>query len=308
LIAIFRDYRFLNDENKLSHFKSFNINNYFDNQTVLRFDSPKYSIEYLRGNFKVKANEDEGSFENDFEKTHPIYIPTERILISSLSASLWDFLRSGISLPDNITAFGSYFERATKGNVAMHFGDIVNNPSLVYKYENGLNKIRLGGGQFIKLHESASGIQSLIPLLVVVEHYVTDYISNAGRSFIIEEPELNLFPPAQRNLLRLLIKLCIGRKYKLIITTHSPYLLTTINNLLMAPQSASKTSVEEIDRIIPRSQWIQADSIDAIYIDAGEVKSILDKSTGLISESEIDLASEDILEEFEELMKNYSTQ
>lgn len=51
-------------------------------------------------------------------------------------------------------------------------------------------------------------------------------------SFIVEEPEQNLFPDTQMELMDTLFALCDGkRKHELTVTTHSPYILNQLNLL-----------------------------------------------------------------------------
>lgn len=55
----------------------------------------------------------------------------------------------------------------------------------------------------------------------------------------IEEPELSLYPPAQRKLIESLVKECFrepgkDRQLSLMIATHSPYILNYLNVLLRA--------------------------------------------------------------------------
>ena len=53
-------------------------------------------------------------------------------------------------------------------------------------------------------------------------------------TFIIEEPEQNLFPFTQVDLLEDIVKLCIGeREHGFTITTHSPFILNYLNVLIM---------------------------------------------------------------------------
>lgn len=53
--------------------------------------------------------------------------------------------------------------------------------------------------------------------------------------FVIEEPEQNLFPKTQMDLLyHLISEINHGRNHKLVITTHSPYILYALNNCLLA--------------------------------------------------------------------------
>lgn len=68
-------------------------------------------------------------------------------------------------------------------------------------------------------------------------------------SFVIEEPESNLYPTTQRDLLNFIIKSsCAGkRKNTLTITTHSPYIINQLNLLLKAFDKGQKIDGAAID-------------------------------------------------------------
>lgn len=52
---------------------------------------------------------------------------------------------------------------------------------------------------------------------------------------VLEEPELNLFPLTQYELVKQVVKnLDFERGDNLVITTHSPYIMTFFNNLIQA--------------------------------------------------------------------------
>lgn len=61
-------------------------------------------------------------------------------------------------------------------------------------------------------------------------------------SFVIEEPESNLYPTTQRDLLNFIIKSSCARhtKHKVTITTHSPYIINQLNLLLKACDKGKK--------------------------------------------------------------------
>ncbi|MFK7905188.1 MAG: AAA family ATPase [Chitinophagales bacterium] len=241
---------------------------------------------------------------NNFKGNLPLYIPTERFLIPIISPSLLSFANNNISLPKYLTGFGTYFEYAR-----LYIPYIkIDYLGLAYKYENNLDKIVLENNQTINLSESASGFQALIPLHLVIAYYATSNKENYDYSFIIEEPELNLYPTTQKDLIYYLSDKCTKGENDLVITTHSPYTLSSFNNLLFAYQTAQKhpEQREAIKAIIPEESWMNPDDFAAYYIDSdGTTRSIFNRKTGLIAENELDDISEIMAEEFDELMEIY---
>ena len=90
-----------------------------------------------------------------------------------------------------------------------------------YKREGKTSYIYHNETEKVDLLESASGLQSVIPILLLVEYSKTlkeEYNFN----FVVEEPELNLYPKAQHELIKYLVKNCLFERKNLILTTHSP--------------------------------------------------------------------------------------
>ena len=82
---------------------------------------------------------------------------------------------------------------------------------------------------------------------------------------IVEEPEQNLFPTSQRDMLYSLLK--INNEIpanKLIITTHSPYLVNYISVAVEAGNIQNKANKEQIGKIIPISALVKSEDL-AIY-------------------------------------------
>lgn len=68
--------------------------------------------------------------------------------------------------------------------------------------------------------------------------------------FIIEEPEQNLFPKTQMDLLyHLISEINHGRNHQLVMTTHSPYLLYALNNCMLAYWVKDKVDSEAAEEI-----------------------------------------------------------
>lgn len=62
-------------------------------------------------------------------------------------------------------------------------------------------------------------------------------------SFVVEEPEQNLYPTTQIHLVNSIVSLCNGkRRHKLIVTTHSPYIINLLNLLIKA--SEKRTTID----------------------------------------------------------------
>ncbi len=62
-------------------------------------------------------------------------------------------------------------------------------------------------------------------------------------AYIVEEPEQNLYPSTQRDLLNFIVASCNGeRAHSLTITTHSPYIINQLNLLLKAADRNEKVN------------------------------------------------------------------
>ena len=77
------------------------------------------------------------------------------------------------------------------------------------------------------IHLTSSVVKSLAPLVFYLRH-----LAREGDLLMIDEPELNLHPDNQRKVARVLAK-ANNRGLKLMMSTHSDYLLREINNLIL---------------------------------------------------------------------------
>ena len=118
-------------------------------------------------------------------------------------------------------------------------------------------------------------------------------ILNSHLICIIEEPEQNLFPVSQYNvLMNLLSSFSDIKDNTLIITTHSPYVLETINNCMYANQIAAKGI--DVSNILPSEYHISFDNVAAYKIVDGKIISIKEDDIKQINPQEIDKCSETI--------------
>jgi len=192
----------------------------------------------------------------------------------------------------------------------------------------------------VLLSNASSGLQSLTPLLVMIE-YLTKWIyeektpsyeqkqklgmfvstfsglssdqlkklyqsffETNNSQFIIEEPEMNLFPETQRDLVYHLLNKCLEREgNRLTITTHSPYILYALNNCMMAGLVYDKMDEESKSRLKCGTSKISPSDVSIYEIQEGVVKRI-QKEDGLIQDNYFDQQMGKLMDDFY-LMLNY---
>ena len=85
-------------------------------------------------------------------------------------------------------------------------------------------------------------------------------------NIVIEEPELNLFPTTQIRLLYYILSKINHTRDRMVVTTHSPYILYALNNCMLAHMVSNHTevSLEDISEI-PESAIINPKYICLLY-------------------------------------------
>ncbi|MEJ7666241.1 MAG: AAA family ATPase [Hymenobacter sp.] len=139
----------------------------------------------------------------------------------------------------------------------------------------------------------------------MLSHQGNGLKSLSPKSFIIEEPELNLYPTAQQGLLNWLVEKCTKGENDLTITTHSPYILSHLNLLLYAYQVAEKhpERKEAVAAIVPKASWINPKEFACYQVENGGVQSLVDAELGLIDDNELDGLSGDAADAFDNLIR-----
>lgn len=94
----------------------------------------------------------------------------------------------------------------------------------------------------LPIHLTASVVKSLSNLVIYFRHLATK-----GDFIIIDEPELNLHPDNQVIIARIIAKI-VNKGFKVLISTHSDYIIRELNNLIMLkskPNFAKKYNYAE---------------------------------------------------------------
>lgn len=351
LLTIFRDvlwrYAVVKGWDVMKQFREMNIDIYFYEDTEIEYTMLPYRITYSKGKFscvfieepdnqdvlisalekmlaragrtvmnnlgytdieQLKANEADMNLFIANAKTL-LYIPAERIIASQLSESLANIMASGIPFGGQLKEYMSLFGKARK-----EFPEYpVSFLKATYKYVNGIEKVSIGEGDSdgIQLSSCSSGLQSVLPLLMIIDYCTRNEYFD---SFVVEEPEQNLFPSNQRELLRFLLSKWNNEKKNMamIITTHSPYLLSILNNYLYASELGQDETISQDDvrSIIDEKYWVNADAC-AVYslgeeMNGGEFcKSVISEDSHLVDFNYLDAVSIETSEEFSKLQKLY---
>lgn len=248
------------------------------------------------------------------------FVPAGRSFFSNIQSSIFSILATGNSIDPFLVEFGSTYERYKNYKL-----ELIQDKSPKYvqdSLQNSLSDILDGkflsdntgdylvhkDGRKINLLFCSSGQQEALPLALILKNYVgiINFLQMFSNTLYIEEPEAHLFPSAQKKIVEMIAtahNLAKG-KSQLIITTHSPYILTSFNNLLQAGQLLDKgMSKRKLFKIVPEFEILKPGELNAFAFQDGGVTSLIDEETGLISADLLDKVSEEIAVQFDELLE-----
>ena len=174
---------------------------------------------------------------------------------SLLSGVLTDFLRRLIEIgspelhrqrarypvgkPDAATGMERHI---LQGAIGVESSQLINYPNFTYRPD--------GWKEDLPLMHASSMVSELAPVVLYLRHLV-----QPGNVLIIEEPESHLHPAAQVEFTRQLAKL-VQSGYRVIITTHSEWILEELANILRRSQLSSDDlgAVSESDAALTEDQ------------------------------------------------------
>ena len=326
--------RFLKE---LKQFHRFN-DNYFNSQSEIHYIGECIMID-LVGTKNAKITR-LPKFETHKHNTKLCFIPSERNLVSAIKNVDRAYKSKDIDIVFNhIFEWGEAKESTSEdspvdlkivGDMEYYYDNVKDSDIIHLRKEK----------RQISPFFASSGVQSVLPIVVMVNYltesifsdivdlskrgisdlfkqfmsakrdaefsYVADQVSKIvnyqNTKIFIEEPEQNLFPSAQQELIMHIASrinyACEQTKLpsSVTMTTHSPYVLTAFNMLIKAAEVATKSS-EKVYAVIPQDMTIPISDIRAYYIsESGRLTSIIDEELGMIVGNDLDKAS-DVVED-----------
>ena len=168
-----------------------------------------------------------------------------------------------------------------------------------YVYDKDGEKLFYDDEHWVKLMFGSSGQQEIVWALNIIFLAI---LKNEKTFLVFEEPESHLFPDSQEKIAQLAALLIYSSGSQVIITTHSPYMLTAFNLLIYSGEREKKTSAE--NSVIRKEFRVAPGSVGAYFISAenGCLRNIVSEKRGLIDALQIDGISESINERMDRIL------
>lgn len=337
------------------------IHGYIDpSESVITYESPYVSIRYVTGKFTLSLHS-----EAHYKRSKVSYIPSDRNVITLRDIEKRDLEGT------NFRSFLFDWLEARTNYDKNHRTHILNLDVQYYYDENATEKkdkiIHENGRTYdIPLYDASSGMQSVVPMTVLMHYLYARYYevfgdktsfsteeknqiltkrifvkhlesslqesgfanvglyyrfltekSHAGDVeaqricdaiyseyknlthphnilYVIEEPEQNLFPQTQLDLVKTIVEYCNGdHQNNALITTHSPYVLAAVNILMFAGKlKAMGVDADQVQSIVGTANFINPDDIELYHVSHGTCYSLKNKEVGLVNPNELDSASD----------------
>lgn len=315
---------------------------FFSESSEIEYHGDTLDI-YLKGkkNAKIAKNAD---FKARRCNAKLCFIPSERNFISAIKNADRAYRSNKIDV-----LFNYVFEWAeTHGLFTPEHPKVLSfDNSIEYYYDAKHEKdtLRLNKGvdkREIEPFYASSGVQSALPLEVIVDHvvgqigkpvdvsqkwlmeFIRDYLlrQNSTDDFdiarmrenpllghiltyqyanlFIEEPEQNLFPKSQWDLLCHIVSKIktakpMGSAYTnaLVLTTHSPYILSALNIMAKADKALQCDRQRTLD-VMAEGTILPISSISAYRLEGGTAEHIINDETGMVDGNALDALSDEM--------------
>lgn len=297
--------KFIDEFNQLINSIKFRISKFQDeknvfltNKEIIQFESEKNSfIESIERSIN-KLFKDESDL---------LFIPAGRSLLSTLSEQIQfldtrklDFLmRSFVERIVNVKRIFSVdidelviekkkltMDYFNKQNVQLASELISKILKGKYRSDRDGEKIFIDSHVYTKLNFSSSGQQESVWILNLLFLII---LENQKTFIVIEEPEAHLFPIAQNDMAKL-ITLLNNSGCQLMITTHSPYILSSFNSFLFAGELSGKNK-EKVEKVLPKQFWLNSENCQMYLIEEGKLEDVIEQDIKSLKTELIDNAS-----------------
>lgn len=320
------------------------LTGYITTDSFIGYDSDVLSFEYSNNKFSFRWNDGRLEYkrrktlyipaERNIISVIPNWFEVNLEFNSTRSfLADWERVRKYYSIknPLPLLDFGNYYHNSsdgtdhivTKDNVDLLIGNASSGlqtltpmQALIKYYGDDYYDTNLKGKE-----SSVSYLEKLVVLSNKIKNKISENISNEefekehfellenfyfpnSTSFFIEEPELNLYPVTQYKLMNSIIEMINSKDHSLFITTHSTYILTSLNNLIYAGE-VGQANANDTEKVVPRNKWIDKKDVSAWKINAETniLHNLVEEDLAMLKAEELDDVSEIINSKFDKLFE-----
>ena len=301
-----------------------NLSSLFKDETEITFHGLHYCFTYEKGGISITENKENT---DDFNLAKVMYVPAERNILGSidhpsylkgLPPALFTFLeeydkaknalKTGFELPFNNTFFeydalndmpkirnNDYEIKLSEASsgfqstlplllVSKHISDMVFDRSKSSELTETEKKTLKREVEKIMGNENLTEEVKVASLKSLSAKYKYSRFLN-----IVEEPELNLYPTSQRNvLIRLIEDAKKMENNKLVMATHSPYVINYLTIFVKAAQLAKQIKkdkwLKEVEKIVPLKAHLCSSELVIYQVSNGRVEQLA-SSEGIPSDA-----------------------
>jgi predicted ATPase len=142
----------------------------------------------------------------------------------------------------------------------------------------------------------SSMVKELAPLVLCLR-----YLVETNELLIIDEPEMNLHPAAQVEIAEFLAML-VNAGLHVLITTHSPYIVDHLANLMQAAKHEDPDSIKEMFYLERTDAFIPQEKVSVYLFEDGTAKNIVSEE-GTINWETFGNVSDDVSQIYASLLK-----
>lgn len=233
------------------------------------------------------------------------FIPASRSFFANLQKNIFTFLASNLEIDPFLKEFGSLYQNSkhwykedfllnrNKELLESLYRTVETIVNGEYEYFDEQDWI-LSKGKKVNLANASSGQQEALPMLLVLCFWPILRGSENPGMLYIEEPEAHLFPTSQGHIVSILSEIYSNLGTSFFITTHSPYILSALNNFILAYDSIAegKITKEEFVTINGSGSPIKFEDVSAYTIIKGQTESISDEDYRMVGGDMLDGISE----------------
>jgi len=149
----------------------------------------------------------------------------------------------------------------------------------------------------LEMNVTSSMTKELMPLVLYLR-----YFAEPNDLIVIDEPEMNLHPAAQVEIIEFLAML-VNAGLNVLITTHSPYIVDHISNLIEAKKQPDPNAIKEYFYLEDARAFIVQEQVSVQLFEDNTAKNILDEDGGINWETFWNVSS-DVSGIYEQLLKS----